>query len=165
MNRVRVGEQGQALVELAFVIPLVVLFLFGIIDFGLALNQKNSDTNLANLAARDLSVMGTATTTQPCGGSPQPNLLAWVDCVAKQDSEAQPVAACLIDASGGNYAAGDALKVEITTSFNWFRIAGVAVTGGATQIGASATNRLEAAMASSATSTNPFVTGSTACTS
>ena len=38
--------------EFAFVIPLVLMFLFAIIDFGLALNQQNSDTNIANVAVQ-----------------------------------------------------------------------------------------------------------------
>lgn len=141
--------------ELAFVIPLVLLFLFGIIDFGLALNQQNSDTNLANLAARSLSVMGTTTTTQTCS---QSSLLVWVDCVAKQEGEAQPTTACLTDASGGTYAAGDSLKVEIQTPFSWLALVGVV--GSATStISSSATNRIEQAMISSGT-TNPLVSSS-----
>ena len=55
------GEKGQALVELAFVIPLVLLFLFGIIDFGLALNQQNGETNIANIAVREAAIVGTST--------------------------------------------------------------------------------------------------------
>ena len=51
IRRVR-GEHGQAMVELAFVMPILLLLLFGIVDFGLALNQQNQDTNIANIAAR-----------------------------------------------------------------------------------------------------------------
>jgi hypothetical protein len=161
------GDRGQALVELAFVLPLVLVLLFGIIDFGLAYNTKNSDTNLANLAARSVSVMGTATTTQSCGGTGQTSLLAWIDCVAKQDGESQPTTACLLDTSAGGYAAGDALKVEVQTPFNWFGVIGASggIVGKATStIGASATNRVEAAMTSGST-TNAFVTNSSTCSS
>jgi Flp pilus assembly protein TadG len=160
------GDRGQALVELAFVLPLVLLLLFGIIDFGLAYNTKNSDTNLANLAARAVSVMGTTTTSQMCGATPEPSLTAWIDCVAAQDSEPVPATVCVWDSSHGAYAAGDALEVEINTSFKWFGVLGENGGFGST-IGASATNRIEASMVSGST-TNPFVTaagGTTQCSS
>ncbi|HTW11809.1 MAG TPA: TadE family protein, partial [Solirubrobacteraceae bacterium] len=68
LKRLRNREDGQALVELAFVLPLVVLFLFGIIDFGLAINSYNGDTNLANLGARTVAVLGTSTSVE-CNGT------------------------------------------------------------------------------------------------
>ena len=159
------SDRGQALVELAFVLPLVLLLLFGIIDFGLAYNTKNSDTNLANLAARAVSVMGTTTTTQSCGTTSETSLTAWIDCVAGQDSDPVPASVCVWDSSGGAYTAGDALEVEIKTSFKWFGVLGENGGFGST-IGANATNRIEASMVSG-TTTNPFVTspGTTQCTS
>lgn len=168
------GDRGQALVELAFVLPLVLLLLFGIIDFGLAYNTKNSDTNLANLAARAISVMGTAT-SQACNNgttSTQTTLLAYVDCVAKNDAEPQPTSACLWDTStAGSYVGGDALEVEVYTPFKWFGVIGASggvMAGASSTISASATNRIEASMISGS-STNGFVTNTTAtsyiCTS
>jgi hypothetical protein len=155
------SDRGQALVELAFVLPLVLLLLFGIIDFGLAYNTKNSDTNLANLAARSISVMGTATTTQSCGGTAETNLTLWIDCVAQADGEPTPASVCVIDSStSGSYAAGDALKIEVNTSFKWFGVIGASggIMGSASStISATATNRIEAAMVSG-TTTNPFLT-------
>ena len=154
------GDRGQALVELAFVLPLVLLLLFGIIDFGLAYNTKNSDTNLANVAARSISVMGTSTTTQSCGGSARSTLVLWIDCVATSDAEPVPVSVCVIDtSSGGTYAAGDAIKVEVNTNFSWFGVIGASggiMAGASSTIGASATNRIEAPMVSGST-TNPFL--------
>jgi hypothetical protein len=49
-------EEGQALVELAFVLPILVLLVFGIIRFGLALNSANDETHLANEVARYATV-------------------------------------------------------------------------------------------------------------
>ena len=156
------GDRGQALVEFAFVLPLVLLLLFGIIDFGLAYNTKNSDTNLANLAARSLSVLGATTASEPCtanGSTTQTTLLKWVDCVAKNDAEPQPTTACLWDTStAGSYAAGDALEVELSTPFSWFGVLGAGGGLGST-ISASATNRIEAGMTSGLT-LNAFVLAS-----
>jgi TadE-like protein len=41
-----------ALVEFALVLPLILLLLFGMIDFGKAFNYWNDETHLANEAAR-----------------------------------------------------------------------------------------------------------------
>jgi Flp pilus assembly protein TadG len=52
----RKSEDGQALVELALVLPVVLLILYGIVDFGRALNTKNTTNHLANLGARFAAV-------------------------------------------------------------------------------------------------------------
>jgi hypothetical protein len=49
-------ERGVALVEFALVLPLVLLLLFGMIDFGKAINYWNDETHLANEAARQAVV-------------------------------------------------------------------------------------------------------------
>jgi hypothetical protein len=45
-------ENGQSLVEFAMVVPLLLLLVLGIIDFGIAYNYKNDETSLANQALR-----------------------------------------------------------------------------------------------------------------
>jgi Flp pilus assembly protein TadG len=57
-------RSGQSLVEFALVVPLVMLLILGIVDFGLAYNYKNDTTHLANEAAR-FAVVDACT---PCGG-------------------------------------------------------------------------------------------------
>jgi Flp pilus assembly protein TadG len=55
-NRVRHGrvrdERGTALVELAFVMPLLLVLLLGMIDVGKAFNEWLDETHLANMGAR-----------------------------------------------------------------------------------------------------------------
>src|SRR5438094_2766696 len=46
------GERGAALIEFVLVLPLVLLILFGMIDFGKAFTYWNDETHLANEAAR-----------------------------------------------------------------------------------------------------------------
>jgi Flp pilus assembly pilin Flp len=46
------GEDGAAAVEFAFLLPLLVLLLFGFIQFGIALNTRIQATNAAREAAR-----------------------------------------------------------------------------------------------------------------
>ena len=124
-------EDGQALVELAFVLPLVLLFLFGIIDFGLALNSYNSDTNIA---ARTVSVIGSSTSVK-CNGTAETTLTAYVDCEASSTGAPTPSAVCVADISGsspsGSYTTGDPIKVVITSTFHWFSI----LTGASSYIG------------------------------
>ena len=45
-------RSGQALVEFALVVPLILAIVLGIVDFGRAYNYKNDVTSLANQAAR-----------------------------------------------------------------------------------------------------------------
>ena len=46
------GERGQATVEFAIVLPLVLLILVGLIEFGKAFNYWLSLNHLANEGAR-----------------------------------------------------------------------------------------------------------------
>jgi Flp pilus assembly protein TadG len=65
LKRALKREDGQALVELALALPILVLVLLAILDFSRALNAWNSETSLANVAARYLAV-GSLPTYGPC---------------------------------------------------------------------------------------------------
>lgn len=159
-------EDGQALVELAFVLPLVLLFLFAIIDFGLALNQQSSDTNIANLAARTASLIGSSA-TENCGGTAEPTLAAWVSCEAAANGAPTPSYVCVADTAGASpstaYAAGDPIKVEIRSNFAWLKLLTGQISSLKSTIGASATMRIEQASSSGTAST--FLTGTPTCSS
>jgi len=45
-------EKGTSLVEFALIAPVLMLVLFGLLDFGKALNYWNNDTHLAAEGAR-----------------------------------------------------------------------------------------------------------------
>lgn len=162
IRRARLGEQGQALVELAFVIPLVLLFLFGIIDFGLALNQQNSETNIANIAVREAAIINGTTSTAMCSGTTETTLGNWASCEALSDG-APTTTVCVADVAGAGtsstYTTGDPVKVEATSSFSWLHLITGQVGGLSSTIGADATMRLEGQL----TGTNPFL--SPTCTS
>jgi Flp pilus assembly protein TadG len=51
-----VREEGIAMIEFALVLPLLLLLLLGVVDFGKAFNYKNDETHLANQAARYAAV-------------------------------------------------------------------------------------------------------------
>lgn len=164
INRFR-GEQGQALVELAFVIPLVLLFLFAIIDFGLALNQQNSDTNIANIAVREAAVIGT-TSTAMCGTTSESSLSAWTMCESTTEGGPSLTNVCVYDtastATGTTYTTGDPIEVKVSSAFSWLKL----VTGSSgnlsSSIGASATMREEGTFSTATTTsflTNPAGSG------
>src|SRR6266550_4310535 len=55
-RRFAADDRGVALVEFALVLPLILLLLLGMIDFGKAFNYWNDETHLANEAARFAAV-------------------------------------------------------------------------------------------------------------
>lgn len=59
------NQKGQALVEMAILLPLLLLIVFGITEFGWALYIKNSLTNAAREGARRASVSLEDPTTDP----------------------------------------------------------------------------------------------------
>src|SRR5438105_2786343 len=56
LNRLRREERGTAVVEFALVVTPILLIVFGILDFGRALNYYNDMTQLAGQAARAAAV-------------------------------------------------------------------------------------------------------------
>jgi Flp pilus assembly protein TadG len=56
MRKLRHSEEGQALVEFALVLPLLVVLLFGVIQFGIALNNYVTLTDAVRAGAREASV-------------------------------------------------------------------------------------------------------------
>lgn len=56
--RRRDNERGAAAVEFALVLPVLILLLFGIIEFGAAYNAQILVTNAAREAARTMAVTG-----------------------------------------------------------------------------------------------------------
>lgn len=131
------GEEGQALVELALAIPLLLFVLFAIIDFGLAINQYNDATNLANLGARATAVMsGSNTIPATCTyqTSTYTTLVGYIACEGAQDSGAlskgvAEVTVCAPSTTAFN--TGDSISVRVHSTFNWLSI----LTGGIGRIG------------------------------
>jgi Flp pilus assembly protein TadG len=58
------SERGAAAVEFALLLPLLVLLVFGIIDFGRAINAQITITQAAREGARALSLSGGQATYQ-----------------------------------------------------------------------------------------------------
>jgi Flp pilus assembly protein TadG len=152
-------ENGQALVEFAFVIPLVLMFLFAIVDFGLALNQQNSDTNIANVAVREAAVVGT-TTYAMCGTTTEYTLSTWASCESTVMGGPTLSSVCVGDIatstapSSTTYTTGDPIEVKVSSQFSWLKIVTAKVSNLSSGISGSATMRMEGSL----TGTNAFLT-------
>jgi Flp pilus assembly protein TadG len=152
-------------VEFAFVIPLVLLFLFAIIDFGLAINQQNADTNIANVAVREAAVIG-STTSETCSGQSYTTLLTWTECESTAMGGPSLTSVCVGDIatstspSSSSYALGDPIEVKVSSAFSWLKILTGRVGNLSSTITSSATMRLESYPS---TGSNSFLTGTPVC--
>jgi Flp pilus assembly protein TadG len=106
-------ERGVALVEFALVLPLLLLVIFAIVDFGRALAFWNDQTHLANEAAR-YAVVNSCAGQTPC---PLPDKLNGV-IKSQAESSGATVAICY-PSPGGTHNVGDPLHVTVRDTFTW----------------------------------------------
>ena len=90
MRQHRARERGAAMVEFAFVLPILVLLVFGIIEFGRAYNAQVSLTHAAREGVREYAITqdagaGTAAATN-AATSLNPSLMTFATsgCVIGQ---------------------------------------------------------------------------------
>jgi hypothetical protein len=102
-------DRGQALVEVALVLPILLLILFGITQFALALNSANDQTHIANEIARY------ATVNENPGGTE--SLQAWGKKQADNGEEAKGTVC--ISFPNGSSNPGDPVKVEFKSKIHW----------------------------------------------
>jgi Flp pilus assembly protein TadG len=176
-NRVRQGrsrdERGTALVELALVMPLLLVLLLGMLDFGKAFNEWMSQTQLASEGARLASVnycpnpssdgSGNLTcdwATQPPSpiscGSPNANLclaqyidnqtLGELNTGRTKDPYApaqNKAQVCISYPNGSLTKVGDPVHVTLKVYYHWLNYLSRKLAVGTTPITGSATMRLE----------------------
>ena len=53
------GERGAVAVEMAIVVPVLVLMVFGMLEFGIAFKDKLDMSHSVNQATRNATVLGT----------------------------------------------------------------------------------------------------------
>ena len=149
-------EEGAALAELALVIPLVLVLLLGMIDFGKALNYWIDQTHLANEGARFAVV--NKNPGSGAGQTLQQYILSQGDTPelrgqAAGTQESQHAAQVFICFPNGSSAVGDPVRVIVSYEYQWLRflrsnlpVVGTILGGGAsTTVSGSSTMRLEAA--------------------
>ena len=135
------SEQGQTLVEFALVLPLLLILVIGIFDFGSAFNSKNDLNFIANTAARYAEVNSCtsctpANTTPKCAQANPSPMAAYVCSTAVGLSGTPKIRFTL--PSGSNGGVGDPLQVTACVPFSWLggatlpRIPTGSITGGLT---------------------------------
>jgi Flp pilus assembly protein TadG len=77
-DRLRRDSTGSQIVEFAVALPLLLVLVVGIIDFGNAFNLKQKLTN----ATRDAARLGAGQPTSDLSSAPPPSILALRDVVA-----------------------------------------------------------------------------------
>ncbi len=133
-------ESGQAIVEFAFVVPILLALLLLILDFGRAINYWIDTTHLASEGARLAAV------DKAPGGSLQDYIKGEADTSELRSGSANGVVppgveVCVEYPDG--LAVGNPVKVTVRAKYNWFPL--VSDDFGATQstLSGSATHRIE----------------------
>lgn len=142
MHRLK-SQRGQALVEFALILPILLAVIIGVFDFGAAYNQKNDQNFLVNQAARYASVNACT----PCSSGQ--SIAAYVKTTADTShlrSGVTHITFCLPPLSGGGTndgSVGMPLQVTVTSPFNWLGVlAGTGLPGGTITIEATVTTRI-----------------------
>jgi Flp pilus assembly protein TadG len=160
-------NRGTALAELALVMPVLLLLLLGMLDFGKAFHEWIDETHVANEGARLAAVnycpdttaadgCGWSTTSCPVSGTA---CIAWY--VANQldtkelrppgrassayAPQQNPAQACVRYPNGSSTQVGDPVEVTVKVRYQWLKyVTGrVALPNGYTDIRGQATMRLE----------------------
>jgi Flp pilus assembly protein TadG len=132
LRTLRKSEDGQAVAELALVLPVLLLILLGILDFGQALNTKNTANHLANLGARFAAVGAIPSGSSICdyitSTAAPSNLQKKLGVVVTEPSET----------------VGSQITVRVTNNYHWLKFINSTIGGiTSTAVAGEATMRLE----------------------
>lgn len=147
------SERGVALAELAFVLPLVMVLLLGMLDFGKAFNYWIDETQLASSGARWAVV--NASPGQCPDGTTATSLQAYIQCQADTqelrnggtNSVVNKARVCISfpPVSGHtNPLIGDPVRVRVSVDYTWLPLISQRINIAATTISGTSTMRLEA---------------------
>jgi Flp pilus assembly protein TadG len=145
-------ESGVALVEFALVVPILLVLLLGMLDFGKAFNYWIDETQLASSGARWAVVNASPGL---CDGAPATSLQAYIQCQADTNelrnggtnSVVNKAKVCISfpPVSGhSNPLVGDPVRVTVSVGYTWMPLISQRIGIGSTTISGSSTMRLEA---------------------
>jgi hypothetical protein len=113
LTRLCRGERGQSLVELAVALPLFLLILLGVMDFGKAFNYWITETQVSAEGARRAAVGRDAN-----AGALQTYVRNQIKIKELRDNATIKV--CFPD--GGLKTVGHPVKIIVSYSYNWLPI-------------------------------------------
>src|SRR4051794_38443191 len=113
-------ESGTALIEFAFVLPLLMVLVLGIADFGRAFNYWIDSTHLANVAARYAAVNQNPGTGSSISLQRYMELEASTKELRAGSTQATAVDVC-VSFPAGTSNIGDPVKVEVKSTWSWLR--------------------------------------------
>ena len=140
LKRLLRREEGQALAEFALILPILVILLFGVIEFGKLFNTWLDEAHLANTGARYAVV-----DSLPGGTNLQQYIRSQADT-----GELRSGAHVCISFPAGTSNVGDPVKVEVTYTSGAPIVGGIinSIFGGSIpatiKVSGSSTMRLEA---------------------
>jgi Flp pilus assembly protein TadG len=147
VRRLRLEERGTALVEFALVAPVLFLLIFGVLDFSLALNAYNQESQLVGLGARAAAVNRNPDGTQVNANSIQTQL----DGTYAKGGLHNNTAICIALPNG----AGAGQPVEVTATYQFHPFTSLPGLNKTISITASQTERQEIAFTGTAAATCP----------
>jgi hypothetical protein len=130
-------ERGQATLEFALVLPVVVLVLFGITLFGLALNDWIDETQLASQAARFAAV------NNEHGTGAEFNEASFLKWVTEQGDSKEFAKGAKAELCSPSSQLGDYVKVRLTYNYTWLGLANFFGNEAQTPLTSTATMRIE----------------------
>ena len=104
------SERGQALIEFAFLLPILLVFLLSLVDFGVALDRREVIQHAVREGARQGSV-----------GFSEAEITDVVVAQSQEVLEGADVTVCYVDGPGGVPAgfAGSAVRVSATLTYKF----------------------------------------------
>jgi len=121
--RTLTDESGAVLVEFVLVLPLLLVLLFGMLDFGKAFNYWIDETHLASVGARYAAV------NKNPGAADGVTLQSWIQGQANTGelknggtgSVPSALQVC-IDFPGGTATIGDPVRVRVTSTYSFLSV-------------------------------------------
>jgi hypothetical protein len=123
-TRQQLGDDaGVAMVEFALIVPILLVVLFGMVDFGRAFNYWNNETHLANQAARYAAVNFNPSTSGQTLQQYIQSLGTTAELRNGSESIAEKLKIC-IDFPSGVKTVGQPVRVRATARYSWLSVLG-----------------------------------------